>query len=43
MFQFIWQIYTTGIVIFFLVFLLLEDKPFGPRIDKRDLLALRHL
>ena len=30
MFQLIWQIYTTGIVIFFLVFLLLEDKPFGP-------------
>lgn len=30
MFQFIWQIYTTGIVIFFLIFLLLEDMPFGP-------------
>ena len=30
MFQLIWQIYTTGIVIFFLVFLLLEDKAFGP-------------
>ncbi len=30
MFQLIWQIYTTGIVIFFLVFLLLEDRPFGP-------------
>ncbi len=29
MFQLIWQVYTTGIVIFFLVFLLLEDKPFG--------------
>ncbi len=30
MFQLIWQIYTTGIVIFFLVFLLLEEQPFGP-------------
>ena len=30
MFQLIWQIYTAGIVIFFLVFLILEEKPFVP-------------
>ena len=30
MFRLIWQIYTTGIVIFFLVFLLAEEQPFGP-------------
>jgi len=30
MFRLIWQIYTTGIVIFFLVFLLAEAQPFGP-------------
>ena len=29
MFRLIWQIYTTGIVIFFLVFLLAEEQPFG--------------
>ena len=30
MFRLIWQIYTTGIVIFFLVFLLAEEQPFAP-------------
>ena len=30
MFNLIWQIYTTGIVIAFLIFLLVEDIPFGP-------------
>ena len=30
MFQLIWQIYTAGIVISFLVFLLIEETPFVP-------------
>ena len=30
MFRFIWQIYTGGIVFFFLLFLILEEVPFMP-------------
>ncbi len=30
MFRFIWQLYTGGILIFFLLFLLVEETPFVP-------------
>ena len=30
MFRFIWQIYTAGIVLFFLLFLIFEETPFMP-------------
>ena len=43
MFRFIWQLYTGGILIFFLLFLLVEETPFCPRTDQCNLLAGRNL